>query len=232
MKSAETGGDRRPIRPVVPSDVATHGPIVSATDTTQANNPIVSIRDAATHGPIVSATDTTQASNPIVSIRDAATPEAVVSATRRVRVHNPIVSIRDAATPKQPYKAPDRALPEWSERDARLLKWLLGPQRESLPNTRLERSEVKDIETRLQRLMEYLTETQKLTAEQLEAMKATLDETRKASERLGRKDWLLVGIGALTTLAINVVFPPATVVHVTKLFIHDVAHLFSKELTG
>jgi hypothetical protein len=140
--------------------------------------------------------------------------------------------VRLTAAEREPTSKADRVSPEWSERDARLLNWLLGPQQKSLPNTPLEPSELKDIDVRLQELMRHLTETQKFTAEQLEAMKATLDETRKAGERIGRKDWLLLGIGALTALAISAMFPPATLVHMTKLFIHGVAHLYGEELAG
>lgn len=129
----------------------------------------------------------------------------------------------------------NRVFPEWSERDARLLKTLFGPRRESVPNTLFGPSELKDIDVRLQELKEQLKETQetlKLTNEQLKAMNTTLDETHEASKRIGRKDWLLLGIGALVTLAISAAFPPATVVSITKLFIHKVGHLFVEELAG
>jgi hypothetical protein len=161
---------------------------------------------------------------PLIEVRGADAPEAEWA---------PLIwrSGADAPEAQSPPKA-DRVSPEWSERDERLLNWLLGPQQESLSNTLLEPSELEDIDVRLKELMKHLTETQKFTAEQLGVMKATLDETRKAGERIGRKDWLLLGIGALATLAISVVLPPATVVHITKLFIHQVAHLYVEELTG
>ena len=124
---------------------------------------------------------------------------------------------------------------EWSEQDARLLERLLGPRRESVPNTRLRRSERVDIDAQLKELKKQLRETQEtqeLALKHLEALEETLKETSEASERMGRKDWALLAIGAFTTLVISVALPPATVVTITKLFIHNVAHLFSEELAG
>jgi hypothetical protein len=73
---------------------------------------------------------------------------------------------------------------------------------------------------------------QKPTEERLKAMETTLSEIREASERIGRKDWLLLGIGALIAFAISAMFSPATAVHIAKLFIHQVAHLFDEELAS
>ena len=130
----------------------------------------------------------------------------------------------------------ERISPEWSEGDERLLKLLLGPGREPIPNTPFRRSELNDIDDRLQEVMEQLTEmkeTLKITDGQLKAMKTTLDEAREASERIGREDWLLFAIGTLTTFAISAAFSPATVVYIAKLFIHKVvAHLFVEQLAG
>lgn len=70
-----------------------------------------------------------------------------------------------------------------------------------------------------------------LATEQLGLIQTTLDATREESGRIGRKDWLLFGIGTLTTLAISGAFSPAAAVYLAKLFIHEVAHLFG-ELAG
>jgi hypothetical protein len=119
-----------------------------------------------------------------------------------------------------------------------LLERLFGSGRESFPNTPFKPSEREDIGKRLDELMTEVTKTREelgLATGQLEAMKMMLDETRKASEaseRIGRKDWLLLGIGAVASLAISVAFPPAAVVHITGLFIHKVGHLFVEELAG
>ena len=75
-------------------------------------------------------------------------------------------------------------------------------------------------------------DVREMNVEQLEALTTTISEMREASERIGRKDWALLAIGALTTLVISVALPPAAVVTITKLFIHKVAHLFGEELAG
>jgi hypothetical protein len=120
---------------------------------------------------------------------------------------------------------------EWSERDERLLGWLRGPRGESFPNTPFRSSERDDLEVALQNFAERITEIQEFAAE-LKAVNATLDQMREDSERIGRKDWLLLGIGAVTALGLNAAFPPAVVVHGTKLFVHGVAHLFGEGLAG
>jgi hypothetical protein len=143
-------------------------------------------------------------------------------------------SIEDSLQSERLVEA-NRVSPEPSERNERLLEWLLGPRRESLPNTLFEPSELKEINVSLEELKKYLTtmlEMQKFRDEQLDAMETTLDAMREASKRIGRKDWLLLGIGAVTALAISAAFPPATVVHFTKLFVHKVGYLFAKELAG
>lgn len=120
-------------------------------------------------------------------------------------------------------KPPGEADPtssEWSEEEARLLQRI----RESVPNTPLEPSEREGIVGQVQALLQAFADTQ----ERVEAVQKTVDEMRKADERIGRKDLLILGIGAITTLAISAAFPPHTVVQMTKMFIHVVA----KELGG
>ena len=128
--------------------------------------------------------------------------------------------------------SPSADLPEWSERDERLLKWFLGPEHDSISNTLFEPSERRDINERLLKLMTDLEEKQKLTTDQLKALKTSFDETREASERLGRKDWLMFGMGAFASLLISAVFSPAAVIHFSMRFIHAVGHLFVEGQAG
>ena len=114
--------------------------------------------------------------------------------------------------------------PEWSERVALELEWVLES-----PNTRFELPELKGVDGVLRELAEdlkHVAETQKLTAQQLGGLRATVEDMREASRRIGRKDWVLLGMGAVTAWAIRAAFPPAVVVHAGKLFVHEVAHLF------
>jgi hypothetical protein len=156
------------------------------------------------------------------------------------RSHSPFVTVTEKKieTPRVITSSKSPESPEWSVRDASLLKRLLGLGRESVPNTPFEPEEREDIRARLQELKEQLKETQdtqELAVKHLEALEKTLKEMREASEaseRIGRKDWALLAIGALTTLVISVALPPAAVVTITKLFIHKVAHLFGEELAG
>lgn len=121
-------------------------------------------------------------------------------------------------------------LPEWSQGDERLLKWLVKPQDDPFSNKSFNHSELNDIAVRLERFQKKVTKGQDLTNERVKALNATVEEIHKASTRLGRKDWLMLGIGALGSLAISAVFPPATVLHMARLFIHTVAPLYLEAL--
>jgi hypothetical protein len=121
---------------------------------------------------------------------------------------------------------------EWSEADERVLKLLLGDERESIPNTLFEPREREDIRDRLQDLKVQLKGMQEMNVEQLEALTTTISEMREASERIGKKDWLLFAMGAVVAFAISAAFSPATVVFIAKLFVHEVAHLFGEGLAG
>jgi hypothetical protein len=130
--------------------------------------------------------------------------------------------------PEQKPKA-DQISPR-PEHDASVQKLL-----ESLPNTKFRPGELENIPVLIQEVLEgikNLEEMQSLTDDQLQEVKKTLDKQGKDAGRLGKKDWTLVAIGAVTTLAISVALPAPTVLAFTKLFIHEAAHLFGEGLAG
>jgi hypothetical protein len=102
----------------------------------------------------------------------------------------------------------------------KLDKWLrsLGGASDE-PFTASEREEL------LQRITTLQDEVKRLTSlndKQSEAILGMLDQAQEASGRLGRKDWLLAGIGAGTALVITGVVPPLFMLHLAVRFIHVV----------
>ena len=124
---------------------------------------------------------------------------------------------------------------EWSDRDEGLLKKLRKPWRQSIPNKPFEPWEREDIGDRLQKLTKQITamrEELDLNTEQLEAVTTTLREIDKESGQIGRKDWVMLGITSLVTLGLSSLVPSATVMLVTKMFLHAVAHFFGEAAAG
>lgn len=65
-----------------------------------------------------------------------------------------------------------------------------------------------------------------LSSEQLSTVDAKLDEILEASHRIGRKDWLLLSIGTLSTLFLSGIISPEAVTHILMMCLHGLGHLF------
>lgn len=65
-----------------------------------------------------------------------------------------------------------------------------------------------------------------LTSEQLSAIDERLDQVKEASERLGRKDWLMMFYGAAMSVFLTDAVPPSVVQTVLATVVHGIAHLF------
>jgi chorismate synthase len=70
-------------------------------------------------------------------------------------------------------------------------------------------------------LREQLSEQYKLTSEQLEHIDERINEAAKASERLGRKDWIMVTY----TLIMTATVPAGIGEHIFSMLVHALAHL-------
>lgn len=64
-------------------------------------------------------------------------------------------------------------------------------------------AELARISDSLQRIRNSLSESQDVTPEQMEFISRKLDEMQEASERLGRKDWMNLAIGTLTSIIVT-----------------------------
>jgi hypothetical protein len=100
----------------------------------------------------------------------------------------------------------------------KLDKWLRslgGVSNESF--TASEREELLQHITALQDEVKRLTS---LNDKQSEAVLGMLDQAQEDSGRLGRKDWLLAGIGTGTALVVTGVVPPLFMLHLAVRVIH------------
>jgi hypothetical protein len=75
-------------------------------------------------------------------------------------------------------------------------------------------------------IKEQIKKTYDLTAEQESKIDARFEEAEKASERLGRKDWILLFGGAVFSLILADIITPDIAQHVLMLTVHGLGHLF------
>jgi hypothetical protein len=81
-------------------------------------------------------------------------------------------------------------------------KELFGGQHQfaNMPFTQPEQSEIS---SQIQQVREHIKATSELTGEQLAVIEDRLDHAEQASERMGRKDWLMLFNGALFSLVLS-----------------------------
>jgi hypothetical protein len=68
-----------------------------------------------------------------------------------------------------------------------------------------------------------------LSPEQTAHLDERFDQAEAASQRMGRKDWLLLFGGALFSLILSAVVPPEVVQHTLILAAQSLGHLFGRE---
>jgi hypothetical protein len=90
--------------------------------------------------------------------------------------------------------------------ESQLIESVGMPQTENLPFDAAERQR---IQLCLIEIREYLASTQSLSEGQLETVNARLAYLEGASERLGRKDWMVIALGTFTNIVITASFAPA-----------------------
>jgi hypothetical protein len=82
------------------------------------------------------------------------------------------------------------------------------------------------IASQLRGIKQYLKENFELTGERLERVETQLDATVEASQRLGRRDWLLLFMGTAVSLAASQLVPPDAFPHIVATVLHGLAHMF------
>lgn len=79
---------------------------------------------------------------------------------------------------------------------------------------------------RLKHIKQYLKDTYSLPEQQVVGIEQKLDAIQEASERVGRKDWLMMLYGAVFGMIVNDLVPPSIVQNVLIMTIHGLAHIF------
>jgi hypothetical protein len=110
---------------------------------------------------------------------------------------------------------------DWGEL-ARDLKAFLGTARD----TRFTRDELDTVRAAVRDTQEQLTRLEGLSDLQLAMIEDLSQQLDRSTEHLGRKDWIIMAIGAGTALIIAGAVPPAFILHVGTKFIREIAHLF------
>jgi hypothetical protein len=105
---------------------------------------------------------------------------------------------------------------------------LLDAALSSADNMLFGSDELAQVRDQIDILREEIAELHLETREQAESVRAMLDQMRDASERVGRKDWLLLGVGAAATLVITEVVPPLAMLHLGVKAIHALGPLFTR----
>lgn len=83
-----------------------------------------------------------------------------------------------------------------------------------------------EIASRLDAIKDLVREKFELTAEQISLVDDRLDEMKEASERVGRKDWVLMLYGSLVSIFVAGAVPSAVIQAMLTAAAHGVAHIF------
>lgn len=89
--------------------------------------------------------------------------------------------------------------------ETQLIRNAASQAEENAPFTPAEQMRVRQA---IHELREHLVGTSQLTKEQLEFIDGRLRHLEAASSRLGRKDWISLAVGVLTTIAVGVALAP------------------------
>jgi hypothetical protein len=98
---------------------------------------------------------------------------------------------------------------------------------EETGNAPFTEGEQRQIAAQLQDIEKYLKEEINLPGEQIAQIEEKLDEVAEASKRMGRKDWLVYFLGAITALIITATVAAPVGEHIFTMVIHGLAHLFT-----
>ena len=93
-----------------------------------------------------------------------------------------------------------------------------------IDNTPFTSDEQKQIEGKLQMMVEHAQRTYSLSLAQVKAFNDKLDYVVKASRRLGRKDWFLLFAGAIFTY-VPILLPPEAIRDMSLSLLKAIGHL-------
>ena len=97
---------------------------------------------------------------------------------------------------------------------------------ETTGDTPFAGDELATVRSALHDAQKEIMRLEKVNAAQLALVESLSEQLGRATDRIGRKDWLIMSIGAGTALVIAGVVPSAFMLHVGAKFFHEIAHLF------
>jgi hypothetical protein len=102
----------------------------------------------------------------------------------------------------------------------------VGLERSEVDNAPFTPAEQAEISERLEQVQQYLKDTCSLSKQQMVDIEQRLDTVKEASERVGRKDWLMMLYGATFGMIVNDLMPPSIVQDLLTMTIHGITHIF------
>jgi hypothetical protein len=98
--------------------------------------------------------------------------------------------------------------------------------RQDIRNTPFTVAERNQIASQLREIKDYVKESCTLTAKQTARMEEAFDEAGKASERIGRKDWILLFGGTLLSLVTSTILPAHVVEEILLMTAQNIGYIF------
>lgn len=102
---------------------------------------------------------------------------------------------------------------------------ILGSQKD-IENTSFTAIEQTEISAWTRQLKEHLKTIPELDPAAVSEIEDRLEHLEKASERVGRKDWVMMFNGAITSLILSDFLPAQTVEHIIMMAVQGLGHLF------
>jgi hypothetical protein len=121
----------------------------------------------------------------------------------------------------------DAEIPDLWEELRREKEFLADVQHNDTRNTPFTQAEQEQIVAQLQEIKKQVKEQFALSNEQMEQIEERLDEAAEAATRMGRKDWLIYFLGAITALIITATVVGGVGEQIITMVIHGLGHLFN-----
>jgi hypothetical protein len=99
-------------------------------------------------------------------------------------------------------------------------------QSDGASNAPFTADEQAEISRQLDEIKNIVRANFELTSEQFAVIDKRLDEAKEASERVGRKDWVLIFYGAVMSTLMTDAVPPGVIQTVLATMVHGIAHIF------
>jgi hypothetical protein len=113
----------------------------------------------------------------------------------------------------------------WAELQ-RVPEVLTAAQAAEASNAPFTPDEQAQIARRLDEVKNLVQEKFQLTDDQLASIDQRLDDAEEASQRLGRRDWIMLFYGAVISTGMTDAVPPSVIQTVLSTVVHGIAHIF------